>query len=127
MQGSRYSAKEVGTALALVQAGAKTKEAAQHVGADPATVRRWVQRMRELNPEEWVPENVVSIHMATDLIQDGMQAIKQDGDAKSHLIALNAIRGTAIDKMQRTGSDGAQVAVRIRHADGTVTEIGARA
>lgn len=104
MQGSKYSAKEIGQALAMHAQGEKVPMIAKQRGCTPETVHNWIRKFKELSSEEVMDENLQVIHISTDLTIEGMMQIKEDGDAKKHLVALNAIRGTAIDKLQRAQS-----------------------
>lgn len=104
MPGQHHTPEVKAQALAAVQLGKGTKTGAIEAGVPLRTVQRWRRDMAQRDAEQWQPDNVQAIHMSTDLIMDAMQDIKEDGDAKKHLIALNAIRGTAIDKMQRAQS-----------------------
>lgn len=105
---SQYSTEDKAQALALVATGLPASHAAERLGIPERTVSFWALRMRQIAAEEGdreiVDEDYRIIRRSQDLIQDGLDNIHESGEAHKHLIALNAIKGTAQDKRSRDSS-----------------------
>lgn len=100
-QGSRYDRETKAQALALV-AAQTVAHAARELSVPETTIRRWVRHYTEENGgEQWADDNAQVISRATELTLDGLDQVEEQGTAHKHLIALNAIRGTAIDKASK--------------------------
>ena len=125
-QGSRYSRETRAQALALTTATNATN-AGRELGVPARTVRNWVQHYNaETGRNEWDEDNHDVIERSTAKIMEGMEGIPE-GQAYKHLMALNAIRGTSIDKLQRgSSSSKAATFVVVRSSDGTEIEVGVR-
>lgn len=100
-QGSRYDRET--KAKALAQAAVSTAaQAARDLQLPERTVQRWVERYTAENGgEQWAADNPGVIARATELLMDAMDQIEERGEAYKHVMALNALRGTSIDKEQR--------------------------
>ena len=96
-QGSRYSRDTKATALAIT-ATSTASQAARELGIPSSTVQRWVQHYTENGDNNWDEDNRDVIELATRKVMQGMEEIPE-GQAYKHLMALNAIRGTGIDKV----------------------------
>ncbi|MCH6556318.1 MAG: helix-turn-helix domain-containing protein, partial [Chloroflexi bacterium] len=119
-QGSRYDRET--KAQALAQAAVSTAaQAARDLQLPERTVRRWVERYAAENGgEQWAADNPGVIARATELLHDAMDQIEERGEAYKHVMALNALRGTSIDKEQRAGGGKRQGSfVVVRTSDGT--------
>ena len=105
-QGSRYDRET--KAQALAQAAVSTAaQAARDLQLPERTVRRWVERYTSENGrEQWATDNPGVIARATELLHDAMDQIEERGEAYKHVMALNALRGTSIDKEQRQTGGG---------------------
>ena len=100
-QGSRYDRETKAQALALV-AAQTVAHAARELSVPETTIRRWVRHYTEENGgEQWADDNAQVISRATELTLDGLDQVEEQGTAHKHLRALNAIRGTAIDKQSK--------------------------
>ena len=102
-QGSRYDREMKARALALVASGGTAAGVGRELGISNSTVARWVQRYTgENDNEQWQADNAAVIARSTELLMDGLDQTEERGEAYKSLIALNAIRGTAIDKQSST-------------------------
>ena len=100
-QGSRYDRETKAQALAQA-AVSSAAQAARSLELPERTVQRWVERYTAENGgEQWAEDNAQVISRATELLMDGLDQLEEDGTAHKNLIALNAIRGTAIDKASK--------------------------
>ena len=101
-QGSRYDRETKAQALALVASGSTAARTGRELGVNERTVARWVERYTSENDsEQWQDDNASVISRSTEILQDGLDQVEELGIAHKHLIALNAIRGTAIDKQSQ--------------------------
>ncbi|KKM81207.1 hypothetical protein LCGC14_1332000 [marine sediment metagenome] len=123
-QGSRYTVEEKATALALARQSTASS-AARELEFPESTVRRWVQHYSESGDNQWDEDNVDVIERSTEITMKGLEQLGGRDDIYKHLMALNAIRGTSIDKLQR-GSNSSKNAtfVVVRSSDGTTIEVG---
>ena len=126
-QGSRYDRET--KAQALAQAAVSTAaQAARNLQLPERTVQRWVERYLAENDGNngWADDNRAVISRATELLMDAMDQIEDRGEAYKHVMALNALRGTSIDKEQRASNGSkAGVFVIVRSSDGSTVEVGA--
>ena len=102
-QGSRYDREMKARALALVASGGTAAGVGRELGISNSTVARWVQRYPGENEnEQWQADNAAGSARSTEPLMDGLDQSEERGEACKSLIALNAIRGTAIDKQAST-------------------------
>ena len=102
-QGSRYDRETKAQALAMVASGGTAASVGRELSISNSTVARWVQRYTgENDNEQWQADNSAVIARSTELLMDGLDQTEERGEAYKSLIALNAIRGTAIDKQSST-------------------------
>ena len=112
-QGSRYDRDTKAQALAQA-AVSSAAQAARNLELPERTVQRWVERYTAENGgEQWADDNPGVIARATELLHDAMDQIEERGEAYKHVMALNALRGTSIDKEQRanTPTDSTSISV----------------
>jgi len=111
-QGSRYDRETRATALALATQ-TNAEAAGRELGVPARTVRQWVQHYNaETGRNEWDQDNADVIERSTAKIIQGMDEIP-DGQHHKHLIALNAIRGTSIDKQLKQSAPASGVNVSV--------------
>ena len=116
-QGSRYDRETRATALAIATE-TSAANAGRELDVPERTVRNWVQHYNaESGRNEWAEDNHDVIERSTSKIMQGMDEIPE-GQTYRHLMALNAIRGTSIDKLQKQstpqGSTNIQVFVGVK-------------
>ncbi len=100
---SQYSSETKAEVLALVRQGETADRAGAACGVPARTAQLWAKRFREIAAEEGdreiIDEDYRLALRSSQLIHDAYDSIEEEGNAAKHLIALNAIRGTAIDKL----------------------------
>ena len=112
-QGSRYDLETKAEALAIA-ATSTAATAARSRQLPERTVQRWVERyVADNGGEQWAADNPAVISRATELLMDGMDQIEARGEAYKHMLALNALRGTSIDKEQRHKDGGTPANVTV--------------
>ena len=113
-QGSRYDRETKAQALSLALQSNATS-AARELGLSSRTVERWVQHYTADNADnnEWMTENALVIARSTALTLDGLDIVESKREADRHLMALNAIRGTAIDKVLKHSAPDASTAINV--------------
>lgn len=124
-QGSRYDRETKAKALAIA-ATSTAAQAARELALPYRTVARWVERYTAENGSNngWAADNPAVIARATELLMDAMDQIEERGEAYKHVMALNALRGTSIDKEQRKGGSKSAAFVIVRSSDGTEIRVG---
>ena len=101
MQGSKYTTEIKAQAVAIAT-GSTAAQAARELQLPYRTVARWIQTYAaQPGNEEWADANRQVISRSTELTLDGLDQLEERGEAYKNLIALNAIRGTAIDKQSK--------------------------
>ena len=100
---SQYSCETKAEVLALVRQGEPADRAGAACGVPARTAQLWAKRFRQIAAEEGdreiIDEDYRLALRSSQLIHDAYDSIEEEGNAAKHLIALNAIRGTAIDKL----------------------------
>ena len=100
---SQYSTETKAEVLALVRQGEPADRAGAACGVPARTAQLWAKRFRQIAAEEGdreiIDEDYRLALRSSQLIHDAYDSIEEEGTAQKHLIALNAIRGTAIDKL----------------------------
>ena len=89
-------------ALVLVDKGYSAQHAARELNIPERSVQRWTERFRALSDNEddrLRQDHYRLAQRCVELTHDGLDGIEEDGDAKKHLITLNAILGTNVDKI----------------------------
>ena len=95
--GGKYTRDQKAQALAIT-AQSNATAAGKQLGIPDSTVRRWVQHYTADGVNNWDDDNRDVIELATRMVMQGMEEIPE-GETYRHLMALNAIRGTGIDKI----------------------------
>ena len=122
---SQYSSETKVEVLALVRQGEPADRAGAACGVPARTAQLWARRFREIAAEEGdreiIDEDYRLALRSSQLIHDAYDSIEEEGNAAKHLIALNAIRGTAIDKLltRNRGNTRSGSFVIVRTSDGT--------
>ena len=112
-----YTREQKAGALALVSQGLSAEKAANKLGINPRSVQIWAKRLREISPKE-TPDDIRNedlklIRRSQELINDAYDDIEESSTATKHLIALNAIKGTAQDKENVRQGKGVTVPISI--------------
>ena len=99
-----YDVEQKAQAIALVESGTTPAKAASLLGLGERSVQLWVKDFREISAKEGdllTPQSVRLAQRAGDLIGVALDYMEEQGPEVAHksLFVLNAIRGTAIDKV----------------------------
>jgi hypothetical protein len=110
---SQYSTEIKAQALALVRQGETAQNAARILRLPERTVQSWAARLRQIAVEqddrELLDEDYRLALRSSALIHNAYDTIEESGEEHKHLISLNAIRGTAIDKIIKRNQSNTQV------------------
>ncbi len=90
-------------AIALVDIGYSPEWVGPRAGVSGRTVRRWVDRSREVAKgnqavmDKWVKRTL----QAQDLLEDALDTIEDEGSALKHLRDVTVAAGVGTDKLQK--------------------------
>lgn len=111
---SQYDTETHAQALALIQLGKPASHVAQDLQLPERTVQNWALRWRQIAAEEGdrilTDEDYRLAVRTSHLIHDALDQLEGRPDTYKHLVSLNVIRGTAIDKILKR-KQGAQPTV----------------
>lgn len=100
-----YTVEEKAGAVALVQTGMSAAKAATELKLPERSVQLWVAEYRELSADDTAPilstQSYRVAQRAGELIERGLEymAGQEDEALSKSMFVLNAIRGTALDKL----------------------------
>jgi transposase-like protein len=103
MTAKRYDTETKARALALLREGKPVYLVAREIGVGERTVCTWAKRFESAalvaGERGLIDEEYRIAGRAQELIHEALDQIEEQGDAAKYLGALNAVRGTMVDKL----------------------------